>query len=1006
MGFCVLYEPKEEPMQIPQIDSLEEYFSTFGHFHSRKAAILLKPLHTPGEDPLPPFKGIMRQPFDPQAHVIAACVKMLDHQKRGFLIGEMGCIAGESWVMDPVAGCARQVETIDGPFHVWAWDWDAAEFVVAEAESPFIKGERDLFRVTLSNGQEFVCTDHHRILTVDGWLLVREVSIRLRSSEHALLLDMPDPERNTVHVRSIAYERSGPYWDFTVPKYGNYVMAGVVHHNTGKTIQGMLAVHEHAVRSRHKGGSNGKYRALILCPDHLIKKWRDEIEATIPGAGVTTFDNTNKGCKQLLKDVDRLWGEMHGQDGHWPEPAGPEWFILGRDQAKLGPTKRGACHIQKGEYRGKGHYDKTIHKTVYQPDLFLCPRCHQIVKDKNGAPINPLQLSKPVVCGSKFAVEQVEPGCRTAERRLLTGKGAEFPIGIIKEEQGKKWRVAGCGEQLWQYQAKPKRWPAGAMINKRFRKAFTYLIVDEMHEQNKKATAQSNAMGNLISGIPYCLGLTGTLIGGYARDIFSLMFRFNANALIDEGFGWGQELAFTRKYGRIETVVTTRTGPGGEVKVSKGRGKRMSMRSEEETTQQDRAAPGIMPALFGNHLIDKAVFIALQDMSEELPAMREYVGGPPAADYDADDRAMYQECAVPMDGIQGIEYKHCEDVLVSKCKEMLVKGNMKLLGGMLSCLLGYPDYPWDWEPPDEVANREEPAIGYWIDQKGGPWEGVLQPRTLDRDIIYPKEQALLDIIKREHAAGNQVWVYALMTDKRDVQVRLQYLIERELGLRVKVLRSKAVKPKERLAWIEKNGAKADVIISHPKLVCTGVDFFAKDKSFNFNAIVFYETGYSIFILRQSAARAWRLLQWRKCRVYYLHYAETMQAKALHLISRKMAAATQLDGELNVEGLTAISDEGESALALARSISESIDEKDILRHWSKIGKPSKPSALEELGLTSMKLQELDAIDNLPIQLAIAAETILDHDPRFSRDRLASLFDDFGLTEADMAMLEAF
>ena len=38
--------------------------------------------------------------------------------------------------------------------------------------------------------------------------------------------------------------------------------------------------------------------------------------------------------------------------------------------------------------------------------------------------------------------------------------------------------------------------------------------------------------------------------------------------------------------------------------------------------------PGVMPALFGRHLIDKAIFLALEDMAENLPKLREYVGGP------------------------------------------------------------------------------------------------------------------------------------------------------------------------------------------------------------------------------------------------------------------------------------------------------------------------------------------------------------------------------------------
>src|SRR5438132_1265403 len=44
---------------------------------------------------------------------------------------------------------------------------------------------------------------------------------------------------------------------------------------TGKSLMGCAVGHLHA---------RGKpYRGLVMCPDHLIKKWGREIEMTIPG---------------------------------------------------------------------------------------------------------------------------------------------------------------------------------------------------------------------------------------------------------------------------------------------------------------------------------------------------------------------------------------------------------------------------------------------------------------------------------------------------------------------------------------------------------------------------------------------------------------------------------------------------------------------------------------------------------------------------------------------------
>jgi hypothetical protein len=76
-------------------------------------------------------------------------------------------------------------------------------------------------------------------------------------------------------------------------------------------------------------------------------------------------------------------------------------------------------------------------------------------------------------------------------------------------------------------------------------------------------------------------------------------------------------------------------------------------------------------------------------------------------------------------------------------------------------------------------------------------------------------------------------------------------------LRLGVLRS-SVEPAKREERIAKNAPKLDVIISHPKLVETGLDLFDKGGSYNFCTLVFYETGYSLFCLRQASRRSWRM----------------------------------------------------------------------------------------------------------------------------------------------------
>src|ERR1700732_1944892 len=91
-------------------------------------------------------------------------------------------------------------------------------------------------------------------------------------------------------------------------------------------------------------------------------------------------------------------------------------------------------------------------------------------------------------------------------------------------------------------------------------------------------------------------------------------------------------------------------------------------------------------------------------------------------------------------------------------------------------------------------------------------------------------------------------IYAVYTQKRDVTRRLEQILLNE-GIRVAVLTTD-VPPETREGWYERQlrgGVQA--VICHPKLVQTGLDLI------DFPTILFYETGYSIYVLRQASRRS-------------------------------------------------------------------------------------------------------------------------------------------------------
>jgi hypothetical protein len=159
----------------------------------------------------------------------------------------------------------------------------------------------------------------------------------------------------------------------------------------------------------------------------------------------------------------------------------------------------------------------------------------------------------------------------------------------------------------------------------------------------------------------------------------------------------------------------------------------------------------------------------------------------------------------------------------------------------------------------------------------------------------------------------------------------------DAGFSVKVLDAEKVPTRNRSAWIARNGPGMDVIISHPQPVRTGLTLFDAMGSHNFPTLVFYETGYDLFTLRQASRRSWRIGQKYPCRVYYLYYRETMQARAMALMAQKLEASLALEGQFSTEGLAAMSaDTGSLTMELAKSLVENLDFGDVDRVWNHCG----------------------------------------------------------------------
>ncbi len=714
------------------------------------------------------------------------------------------------------------------------------------------------------------------------------------------------------------------------------------------------------------------------------------------------------------RDDDRTPAQEVARGARWRKPDGPEFAIIGQNQSKFDPDWRAiAADKELGwhVYRRITFRPKTAHREADRRWVICCPRCGGVIRNGDGDPIKlkELEHEKDYAYCNNLVLQEVpepddpkaKPSGRLAheglDRRPISkadpitldyanrkpGTVVRVPIAGFSyerrvprhrlesgegdpawrvDEDGDIWetvkvpkssrlyRVEFCNEPLWTWTSKPHRWAPARFLKTKCRGLFDTFILDEMHEEKSDSSAQSMAAGKLMAVCDKIIGLTGTLIGGYAHHLLPLLMRMAPDALRPRASAGGRTSGSPSS-----TAGSRRSSPASPTARSCGPARRPGGRSRcgrraSRTKTDERIAPGIMPQILGDILIGNTIFIGLGDMARNLPPINGNGQGEPIP--------------VDMDPELDVAYGFVAGILEETVKKMMQLGSMKLLGAMLQTTLDYPDKPFGWEPPPGCEGK--PAIGFWDndndedegDERHRPneWVGVVQPPDLDPMVMRNKERALVDLCLREKAEGRQVWVYLNMTGaKRDIQPRLAAFLQ-AAGLKVGILRSTSVEPRDREKWIIANGHRYDVVLSHPKLVSTGLDLFDKGGRFNYATLVFYETGYDLNLFRQASRRSWRIGQKKECRLFYLYYRGTMQERALALMGKKLAAAQNLEGKFSTEGLAAMAGDDNAAMALAKSLAEKIEPAD--RAWKKIGEEPEISVL-----TLVKAGRFDAIPDL-------------------------------------------
>ena len=177
------------------------------------------------------------------------------------------------------------------------------------------------------------------------------------------------------------------------------------------------------------------------------------------------------------------------------------------------------------------------------------------------------------------------------------------------------------------------------------------------------------------------------------------------------------------------------------------------------------------------------------------------------------------------------------------------------------------------------------------------------------------------------------------------------------GFRVAVMKADAVAPNRREAWVaDKVKEGIDVLICHPRLVQTGLDLI------DFQTLVWFETDYSVYVVRQASRRSWRIGQTRPVKVVFMSYRNTLQADALKLVAKKMQSSLAVEGELPEDGLAAYGDDGDDMMmALARRTvsGEEEDEAETMEEVFAQARSAEATAEELLVDDGWKVLEVES-----------------------------------------------
>lgn len=605
----------------------------------------------------------------------------------------------------------------------------------------------------------------------------------------------------------------------------------------------------------------GSGKSVVICPDHLVGKWKREIETALRHFGAVA------SICRTLSDIDRAMALP-----------GMSFIVLGQQAAKDDAIWRpfheaGAylLDIDRRRANGKGGTSTgwLANRARYRPHRTI--RVGTDVRIKSD--------------GWRKVREEVEvrrlvefhrcPGCG----QTLAGELADM-LAAHKSSSTWKFRVKcpGCEAPLWQETpfVKGGRVALARYLKAKYARRY-FLIADEAHKFQGGDTNAGFAFQWLASGAQHILLMTGTISGGRASSLFHLMYR--ALPHMRDLYRHNEVERFVDNFG-LRLTVTDRA-PTYEASTF-GYPRLVGQR-------RSREIPGTSPYIV-SLLLSHTAFLYIEDVADFLPPYQEYRLPVPPQSGDPAWTRYQSDIMVRLKDAAGSE---------------AARGFPSLLSQWQQAALGWLDMP----EQDEVFVGQETEIAV---------PGV-------RGHAPVKDRMLLALVQQELAESRSILVYFSQVNRRDAMSRnasglraagvsVAVLRKKDEYSQYPDGKQVKVRNEEREAFVAeavRRGARA--LMCSPELVETGLDLVA------FPTVVYFNyTTYNLYTLRQSMRRSWRLGQENAVRVVFMYWQGSMQQDALVHLSKGMTAAYLVDGRA-IDGLAAMDGQGDFLASMVNRV---------------------------------------------------------------------------------------